>query len=108
MMVVQLFQSLLAIVYCVQDLISSWDVTVKLKCSTQDLSSLEHKFHVLKKPQSGIGFLQPIFFSRESPYHALFLNNVVTPLCNILALQGGPLDLDFVLAVGYQLVSIQC
>ncbi|KAG9309364.1 kinase-like domain-containing protein [Chiua virens] len=94
----------LATVYHAHDLISGQDITVKLKHCTQDPSSLEHKYHILKKLQGAIGFPQSIFFGRESSYCALVLNNVATSLCDVLILQGGHLNLDIVLAVGYQLV----
>ncbi|KAF8129615.1 kinase-like domain-containing protein [Boletus edulis] len=93
-----------AIVYRAQDLISGQDVAVKLEHCTQDPSSLEHEFHILKKLHGGVGFPQPLFFGRESSYRALVLSNVATPLCDILTSQGGCLNLDVVLTVGHQLV----
>ncbi|KAN0093304.1 Protein kinase-like domain containing protein [Tylopilus felleus] len=92
------------VVYRARDLIKGRDVAVKLEHCTQDLSSLEHEFHVLKKLQGGTGFLQPVFFGRELSYRALVLNDVATPLCDILTSQGGHLDPDVVLTVGHQLV----
>ncbi|KAF8124479.1 hypothetical protein EV363DRAFT_1178092 [Boletus edulis] len=96
----------LAIVHHAQDLISGQDVAVKLEDCTLNPSLLEHKFYILKKLQGCVGFLQPIFFGRESSYRALVLNNVATPLCNIFTSQSGCLNLDVVLTVEHQLVNI--
>ena len=92
----------LAIIYCAQDLISGQDVAVKL---TQDPTLLEHEFHVLKNFHGGTRFLQPLWFGRESSYHILVLNNIATPVCDILGMQGGCFSIDSVLALGCQLVS---
>lgn len=93
-----------------QDIISGRDVAVKLEphsSCTQNPSSLVHEYYVLKKLQGGIGVLQPLFFGRESSYNVLVLNNVATPICDMLNSQpGGHLKSNIVADMGYQLVSI--
>ncbi|KAN0096935.1 kinase-like protein [Tylopilus felleus] len=82
------------VVYRARDLIKGRDVVVKLEHCTQDPSLLEHKFHISST----------VFFSRKLSYCALVLNDVATPLCDILTSQGGCLNPDVVLTVGHQLV----
>ncbi|KIK25340.1 hypothetical protein PISMIDRAFT_58928, partial [Pisolithus microcarpus 441] len=55
--------------------------------------------------QGSFGIPQPIWFGRESSYQALVLDSIATPLCDIVASQGGLLSLNSVLLISCQLVS---
>ncbi|KIK12186.1 hypothetical protein PISMIDRAFT_121318 [Pisolithus microcarpus 441] len=96
-----------AIVCLAQNVISDEEVAVKLESFTGHLSEspLEREFVALTNLQGGFGIPQLIWFGRESSYQALVLDSVATPLCDIVASQGGLLSLNSVLSIGCQLVS---
>ena len=94
--------SSLGVVYRAQDLVTGQDVAVKLEHCTRNPSSLEHEFQILKDLCGGIGFPQPMWFGKESSYHALVLSNIATPVYDELDFQG--LGVDVVLILGSQLV----
>lgn len=92
--------------YRAQDLVCGKNVAVKLEQWTQGPSLLEHEFQVLKKLDGGFGFPKPLWFGRESAYHALVLDSIATPLCDLITSHNGHLPVDVVLTVGHQLVSL--
>ncbi|KAI6018586.1 hypothetical protein BKA83DRAFT_4127764 [Pisolithus microcarpus] len=97
-----------AIVCLAQNVISDEEVAVKLESFTGHLSEspLKQEFMALMNLQGSFGIPQPIWFGRESLYQALVLDSIATPLCNIVASQGGLLSLNSVLLIGCQLTSV--
>ncbi|KAI6003394.1 kinase-like domain-containing protein, partial [Pisolithus marmoratus] len=90
-----------------QNVISDQEVAIKLESFTEHLSEslLEQEFMALTNLHSGFRIPQPIWFGRESSYQALVLDSMATPLCNIVASQGGLLSLNSVLSISCQLIS---
>ncbi|KAG2053293.1 kinase-like protein [Suillus hirtellus] len=101
----------LAVVHHAHNIINGQEVAIKLElCSTSTghISSVKHKYNVLKQLKGAAGFPRPLWFSREAPYYALVINNLGPSLYDIFLSCGNKFSLCSVIILKEQLCLHSC
>ncbi|KAG1779889.1 casein kinase I isoform alpha-like protein [Suillus placidus] len=93
------------VVYRARNIINDTDLAVKLEPLTNNSSSLEHEYHILKQLESGVGIPHVIWFGREATYHALALDLLGPSLHELFLTHNQKFELHTVINLGDQLLS---
>ncbi|KAG1746984.1 putative casein kinase 1 [Suillus occidentalis] len=93
-----------AVVYHTWNIIKNDTVAIKLEPITH-LSSVQHKYNILKYLEGGVGIPHALWFSRESTYHALILDLLGPSLHSLFLSHSQKFSLETVINLGDQLLS---
>ncbi|KAG1744583.1 CSNK1A1 protein [Suillus paluster] len=80
-------------------------IAIKLEPIVNNLSSLQHEYHILKQLEGGVGIPHVLWFGRELTYHALALNLLGSSLHDIFLIHSQKFSLHTVVNLGDQLLS---
>ncbi|KAG1797306.1 kinase-like domain-containing protein [Suillus plorans] len=94
-----------AVVYHAQNFFNDDLVAIKLEPLTSHPSSVERKYHILKRLEDGVGIPCAIWFGRESTYHALALELLGPSLHDLFKAHDRKFNLHTVVNLGEQLLS---
>ncbi|KAG2084076.1 kinase-like domain-containing protein [Suillus discolor] len=94
-----------AVVYHARNIIKDDAVAIKLELITNQSSSLQHEYAILKRLEGGIRIPRALWFGRESAYHALVLDLLGPSLHDLFLSHNQKFSLHTVVNLGDQLVS---
>ncbi|KAG1742238.1 putative casein kinase I [Suillus paluster] len=95
----------LGTVYCAWNILNDTDLAIKLEPLTNNSTSLEHEYHILKQLEGGVGIPHVFWFGREAAYHALTLDLLGPSLHNLFLAHNQMFDLHTAVNLGDQLLS---
>ncbi|KAG2045643.1 kinase-like protein [Suillus hirtellus] len=94
-----------AVVYHAQNFLNDDVIAIKLEPVTDNPSSVEHEYNILKQLEGGIGIPQALWFGRELTYHALALNLLGPSLHKLFLACNHKFTLQTIVNLGDQLLS---
>ncbi|KAG1859508.1 kinase-like domain-containing protein, partial [Suillus tomentosus] len=91
-------------VYYAQNFLNDDIVAIKLKPVTNNSSSVEHKYCILRQLKGGVGIPRVLWFGRESTYYALALDLLGPSLDDLFLTCNHKFRLQTVVNLGDQLL----
>lgn len=95
---------LLAVVYHAQNFLNDDFIAIELKPVTDNPSSVECEYNILKQLEGGVGIPRALRFGRESTYHALALDLLGPSLHELFLTCNHKFTLQTVVNIGDQLL----